>query len=213
MQEKILLFLKDNKLLSAAMIVSLTIILVTFFKLGRPPTQSPTVDVATQAVPSYVSAEERPTSKEEEDSSEHRDEITVDIKGAVVKPGVFAMKEGQRVIDLIEKAGGFNHDADQKQINLAKKLSDEELIYVPTLTETLESSSVMPTGSSDGNKINLNTATVSELQEIPGIGEKRAQDIIDYREQNGNFKTVDELKQVSGIGQKTLEKLEEYVGL
>ena len=127
---------------------------------------------------------------------------------------------GSRVMDLVKKAGGFTDDADKKSVNLAEKLADEAVVYVAKIGEEVTPASTpsqaKPTTASgeqgdDSAQINLNTATTEELQTISGIGAKRAQDIIDYRDANGGFSSVDDLKNVSGIGEKTLEKLKSEV--
>ncbi|MGT2801718.1 ComEA family DNA-binding protein [Streptococcus henryi] len=156
------------------------------------------------------SAEERPESSTE---------IMVDIKGAVKKEGVYSLAVGSRVTDVIRLAGGFTAEADKKSVNLAQKLTDEEVIYVATvdedlsLIETTANRGENPGTSKAGDdgKVNLNTASAAELQAISGIGEKRAQDIIAYREAEGGFTSVDELINVSGIGAKTLERLKTEV--
>ena len=155
-------------------------------------------------------------------SSEAESEfLTVDVKGAVKNPGIYQLKKTSRINDAIQKAGGLTTDADSKSINLAQKLTDEAVVYVATVGENAVSvasgtgqSSTLGTSevaSQKGNKVNLNTANLSELQTVSGIGQKRAQDILDYREANGKFNSVDDLKNVSGVGAKTLEKLKEYV--
>lgn len=135
-------------------------------------------------------------------------EIVVDIKGQVVKPGVYQLPPDSRLNTLVALAGGLTAEADQKQLNLAMKLVDQQMIYVPHADEQVTTAavgSVVPQG--DSGQINLNTADSSQLQELSGIGEKKAQAIIDYREEHGSFKSVDELTEVAGIGEKTLEKL------
>lgn len=141
--------------------------------------------------------------------------IMVDVKGAVQQAGLYELAADSRVADAIELAGGLTEQADPKSINLAQKLVDEAVIYVATEDEAI--SVVAPTVPStvsekeQGGLVNLNTADAAQLQTISGIGAKRAQDIIAYREANGPFKTVDDLNQVSGIGDKTLENLRSYV--
>lgn len=150
-------------------------------------------------------------------SSEVADFITVDVKGAVKKAGIYELKPGSRVHDAIQQAGGLLDNADSKSINLAQKLSDEAVVYVAVEGEEVSpvaSTTGADTGGTAGQKsgkVNLNKATEADLQTISGIGQKRAQDIIAYRESAGGFKLVDDLKNVSGIGAKTLEKLKEYV--
>lgn len=143
--------------------------------------------------------------------------IFVDIKGAVKNEGVYELSNGSRVTDLVKKAGGFTEDADKKSVNLAEKLTDEAVVYVAKVGENVAQVTT-PSQANNGidqdtssDQINLNTATLEQLQTISGIGAKRAQDIIDYRESNGGFSSIDDLKNVSGIGEKTLEKLKAEV--
>lgn len=153
-------------------------------------------------------------------SSESETELTVDIKGAVKNPGVYQLKAGARVHDAVQKAGGLLPDAESKSINQAQKLTDEAVIYVAKIGEegadvTLTNSQA-PSGNGGTEKtksglVNINTATETELQTVSGIGQKKALDIIAYREANGGFQSVDDLKNVSGIGAKTVEKLKDYV--
>lgn len=138
------------------------------------------------------------------------DAITIDIKGAVKTPGVYELTLGSRVTDAVRMAGGLTDKADRRSVNLAQKLTDEAVIYVATEDERSAlppENTAMATATTEKGNVNLNTATVAELQTISGIGSKRAQDIIDYRDSSGGFKSVDELSNVSGIGEKTLDKL------
>lgn len=154
-------------------------------------------------------------------SKTESDKIFVDIKGAVRKEGVYELTSGSRVTDVVKLAGGFTDDADKKSVNLAEKVADEAVIYVARVGEEVTPASTPSQAKNtaasgaqqdaDSAQINLNTATLEELQTISGIGAKRAQDIIDYRDNNGGFSSVDDLKNVSGIGEKTLEKLKAEV--
>ncbi|GCF94570.1 ComE operon protein 1 [Enterococcus florum] len=148
-------------------------------------------------------------------SSESK-EWYVDVKGAINQPGLYRIKEGMRLMDAVELAGGFTKEADQKQINFAKLLSDQEVVYVPKNGEEIPEVQLETGGQADKKaeeqiQININTADITELQQLSGIGEKKAQDIVNYREENGSFQSIDELTKVSGIGQKTLEKLRESI--
>ena len=163
--------------------------------------------------------EEVKTSQSSSSQMESR-QLTVDVKGAVKNPGVYELEAGSRIKDVIQKAGGLLEEADGKSINLAQKVAYEAVVYVAKQGEgavdiaaqNVGNTATSSTGTQRTNKlVNLNTATVSDLQTVSGIGAKRAQDIIDYREANGKFQSVDELKNVSGIGTKTLEKLKNYV--
>jgi competence protein ComEA len=144
--------------------------------------------------------------------------LYTDIKGEVKKPGVYELIPGERVKDAIVKAGGFTENADEKQVNLALKVTDEMIIYIPKIGEELSNSAIAPqantaatnSGTNQG-KINLNTASSQELTELPGIGPAKAEAIMEYRETNGQFKTIEDLKEISGIGEKTFEKLQDLI--
>lgn len=155
--------------------------------------------------------EESSEEKKEEQNAE--EEGYVDVKGEVKSPNIYPITKGMRVYDVIQKAGGLTKEADDRSLNFAQRVSDQMVIIVAKKGEKFPPST-MPTESStqeDSEKINVNTADATKLQEIPGIGEKRAQDIIDYRESNGPFKHLDDLGQISGIGEKTLEKIKDKV--
>ncbi|URZ87960.1 helix-hairpin-helix domain-containing protein [Floricoccus penangensis] len=142
--------------------------------------------------------------------------IVVDVKGAVNTPGTYKVSSNLRVNDVVKLAGGMTKDADNKSVNLAQKITDEMVIYVASIGENINiidepTKSTKSNGSIDesSNKININTADVNQLQTLSGVGAKKAQDIIDYREQNGDFKKIEELQNVSGFGAKSIEKLKE----
>ena len=187
------------------------------FFLLKPTSQTPVKETNLQAEVASVSKDstsEKEVKKEEKEESPEQDLITVDVKGAVKSPGIYDLPIGSRVHDAVQKAGGLTEEADSKSLNLAQKISDEALVYVPTKGEEAASqqaaSGTTPSTSKE-KKVNLNKASLEELKQVKGLGGKRAQDIIDHREANGKFKSVDELKKVSGIGAKTIEKLKDYV--
>lgn len=140
----------------------------------------------------------------------------VDVKGAVEKPGVYEVIQDERVIDVIEKAGGLKEGADETKINFAGRLTDEMVLYIPLIGEDGENL-IMYSGPSStstsqgGGKININKATSNELQNLPGIGPSKAEAIIAYREESGLFQTIDDLKLVTGIGDKTFERLQDLI--
>jgi len=149
-------------------------------------------------------------------------QVFVDIKGAVMYPGVYELQTDQRIIDVVKLAGGYTQDADTQLINHAQKVEDEMVIYIPQKGEKLDEITSnllkMPTsGTSQGDngmkeqKVNLNKADEALLTTLSGIGPSKAQSIISYREENGSFKTIEDLKQVSGIGDKTFEKLKDFI--
>lgn len=148
--------------------------------------------------------------------------IYVHISGAVRKPGLVEIEEGKRVKDVIDLANGTNPDADINKINLAKIVLDEEKIYIPRIGEVLEQNVLVdnsnasnllnvPNQSSSQNKLlNINNASKEQLEELPGIGPKTAEKIIEYR-RNNKFVTIEDLMEVSGIGEKKFEAIKDLI--
>lgn len=134
--------------------------------------------------------------------------IKVYITGAIKSPGVYEAKLGDRVEDIVNKAGGLLEDADIININLAAKISDEETIYIP---KNGEQEAAKINTSNKSNLININTASKDELCTLTGIGSSRADDIISYRDANGGFKSIDELMNVPGIKDKTFNKIKDKI--
>ena len=184
------------------------------FFLLKPAPHTPVKETNLQA---EIAAVSKDSSAEKEVTKEElveQDLITVDVKGAVKSPDIYDLPVGSRVNDAVQKAGGLTEQADSKSLNLAQKVSDEALVYVPTKGEesaSQQAGSGTASSTSKEKKVNINKASLEELKQVKGLGGKRAQDIIDHREANGKFKSVDELKKVSGIGAKTIEKLKDYV--
>lgn len=146
--------------------------------------------------------------------NKNKNEINVFICGEINKPGVYSLCLGDRLIKLIELSGGFTQRADMEAVNLAEKLEDEDFIKIPALVTNLNGEKVNSTSSSTDNgtgKININTATLEQLDSLPKIGPALAQRIIDYRVSNGRFKDIKELNNVSGIGDKIFEGLKDKV--
>ncbi|MGK0550555.1 helix-hairpin-helix domain-containing protein [Enterococcus faecalis] len=171
-----------------------------------------------QGEPTVVDVARSSTLLEETTSSTvivSQNKIYVDLKGAVNIPGMYQVTEAMRVWDVIALAGGVTETADTTQVNYSQKVTDQMIIYVPQQGEQGSVNQATMTSSSDQSQsqqpINLNTATESELQTISGIGLKKAQEIIRYREENGPFKAVSDLQNVAGIGEKTVERLKEFL--
>lgn len=143
--------------------------------------------------------------------------IVVHIEGEVEKPGVYELKKDSRVYDAIDAAGGLLKGADRRRINLAKKITDEEYIYIANKNEenieiTYRENLLMPTDVIENtNLININRANIMELKELPGIGDVLAGRIIEYRDEKGGFKSIEEIKNVSGIGDKRFSDIKDKV--
>lgn len=140
--------------------------------------------------------------------------IVVEIKGEVSKPNVYYLDEGCIVQDLIDIAGGITDKGDIQNINRAQELSNHECIVIPSYEENntiTEDEATRSSSVGNNDKVNINTADSTELQTLTGIGESRAQAIIDYREENGRFKSIEEIKNISGIGDKMFEKIKEHI--
>ncbi|MFQ5860100.1 MAG: helix-hairpin-helix domain-containing protein [Dehalococcoidia bacterium] len=134
-------------------------------------------------------------------------ELKVYMTGAVVNPGVYTLQPSARLEDALEAAGGPTGDADLQRVNLAQQVRDEDAFHIPRVGEPLPTST--PQGQ-DG-RVNLNTASQAELEQLPDIGPVKAQAIIEYRETNGPFRRVEDLLLVPGIGPATLQQLRELV--
>ena len=142
--------------------------------------------------------------------------LVVDVEGAVRSPGVYTLPAGSRVIDALRAAGGAGPGADVRSINLARPIGDGERVYIPRKGEAPapDAAGGSGGGSSGGGgdgKVNLNTASESELESLPGIGQVLAQRIVDYRTQHGPYRDVKDLLKVEGIGQKKFDSLKDYV--
>lgn len=145
--------------------------------------------------------------------------IYVDVKGQVQNPAMYQMNRGDRVNDVIIKAGGFTHEAADYYVNLAQVLEDQMVIYVPNINDTLDSSELNSIVSSPSNfanidtdhRVNINTADSQELMTLPSIGPKKAQAIIEHRENQGSFQAIEDIMLVSGIGEKTFQQFQDLI--
>ena len=165
---------------------------------------------------------------EEPKVTEAKETIRVDVKGMVKKAGVYELAKDSIVNDAIKKAGGLTSKADTTNVNLSKSLTNEMVIYIPKKEEVTKSTvndalvdksnsvGFIDNESSNENtntttKVNINTATLKDLITLNGIGESKAQAILEYRTKNGNFKTLEDLKKVSGIGEAAYEKIKDNI--
>lgn len=138
-------------------------------------------------------------------------ELKAYVTGAVRRPGLYAIKEGDRLADLIDLAGGITQDADMQAVNLAVRVNDQDHWTVPTVGEPSVVPSNVASVEPTSDKVDINTADAKLLETLPGIGETRAQAIIQHREEHGPFKRVDDIVAVPGIGPSTLEGLRDLV--
>lgn len=165
---------------------------------------------------------------EESKVTEAKETIRVDVKGMVKKAGVYELAKDSIVNDAIKKAGGLTSKADTTNVNLSKSLTNEMVIYIPKKEEVTKSTvndALVDKSNSVGfidnessnettnttTKVNINTATLKDLITLNGIGESKAQAILEYRTKNGNFKTLEDLKKVSGIGEAAYEKIKDNI--
>jgi len=153
--------------------------------LSSPPSREPVV-----ILPTYTSAP-----------------IWVEISGAVNFPGAYSINSGSRVKDVIEASGGCLDNADLTSINLVAPVTDGQKIIVPPKGESAQ---ILIPAESQSEKINLNIANQEQIETLPGIGPKKAKDILNYRMNNGPFQSLQDLLNIDGIGEKTLEEIEPY---
>lgn len=165
--------------------------------------------------------DDKTNNKIESNTIQNGDEIVfVDIKGAVEHPNVYKMKSSDRIKDVLDKVKLLT-DADLSQVNLSEKLTDQKMIYIPSANENKnritqnddnnKSGHSKSLNSSSTNKMNINTASETELLKIPGVGPTKVREIIDYRQKNNTFHSIEDLKNIKGIGDKTYERIKEYV--
>lgn len=167
-----------------------------------------------------ISESEIPDSGQSSVQEETTDTVFVQVSGAVRSPGVYELPAGSRVFEAIQSAGGMTDDAAADSVNQAVEVSDGDMIVLCTLQEWEQAKSQQteliggdlsgPTQEADG-RININTADVTQLCTIPGIGESRAQSIVTYREQNGAFGAVEDIMKVSGIKDGLFQKIKDKI--
>ncbi len=168
-------------------------------------------DADAQAASIFVAPLDTPTAAPTATTVPTPAPVVVHISGAVVQPDVYEMPHDARVIDVVRAAGGLLDDAASDRINLAARIADGQHIHVPRVDEEALPESgddtVPPPNELPNEPVNINTASVAQLAQLPGIGEVTAQSIVDYRTTNGLFATVDDLQNVSGIGPATMDNL------
>lgn len=157
------------------------------------------------------------------------EKVTVDIKGAVLNPGIYTLDNNKRVFDAITIAGGLLDNSDTENINMSLKLTDEMVIIVPFKEKKQNSvgdkehlnnsnniendAKVSNSKNTNNEKVSINKANKEDLMTLEGIGETRALAIINYRKEHGNFKSISELQNVKGIGKSIFEKIKDNIEL
>lgn len=229
--EKIKEFWEENKIFSCITVAILIAACVMGGYILKKDSLSKSNEILSPDISSSVKNTSLSSAQEKTSTA-----FFVDIKGAVKEPGIYKATHKMRVADIVSAAGGFEKTADRNQVNLALKLVDQQVVYIPFKGEidrkpptTMESgvsgqlgnsnaeteaglTSTMSAQGDDGqsnSKMDLNKVTKEELLELDGIGDKKADLILTYRTQHERFNKIEELKNISGIGDKTFEKLNE----
>ena len=204
-------------IIAVSVFVVLNIGKVTEF--NKEEKENTTINANVEESKNDIEEKENKENKEnKEESKEMGTGIFVHIDGWIQNPGVYEIKENDRVNNIIEKAGGLKEGASIKSINLAARLSDGDKIYIPNREEEKQIETTEVKGNNTGtvkttknNKININKASITELKQITGIGESTANKIIDYRENVGKFKKIEDLKEVKGIGDSKYESIKDKI--
>ena len=196
--------INKNQLVIAGIVITMIIIVVIYIFSIKPQTNE-----------NYENLEIEDVSKTEEKVEITK--IKVHIAGSVVTEGIIELEEGARVADAIKEAGGTTADANTKKINLAQKLQDGQKIYIPNQNETEEDimenlgETIEENSINSSSKVNINTATQTELELLSGIGPSIASKIISYRKENGKFKAIEDIKNVPGIGEAKFNSIQDQI--
>lgn len=216
-------------------LVIVCIIFVFFIKNITPILKNDNYIVSQAEDKKEINKNFEPVQKDEDLNMENSEKIntvnkkiTIFISGEVKSPGVVELYSEDRLIDGVKKCGGVTDEADMNRINLAMKISDEGHYIIPKIGEEIENvkdkgkETVNQTQNlndnkfeqnKENNKININNASLIELDSLPGVGEVTAQKIIDYREENTKFKSIEEIKNVKGIGENKFNNLKDYISI
>lgn len=192
----------------------ITILIIAFFNFYSSKYES-----ITENEDFFINSEKENNEIEEikEEVTNEKNMVIIHIAGAVKKEGVIEIEENARIADVIEKAGGLTKEADLTDVNLAYSVKDGQKIYIPSVKDK-EKATIVSSGmgedeaiSSEEKRVNINTATQTQLEELSGIGPSTASSIISYRQEKGKFKSIDEIKNVSGIGEAKYNKIKENI--
>lgn len=186
-----------------ALLGAIGVVFILFMWQTKQQAEQPTVKVNQN-----TKSEENKSTLKAIESKEQKKTIVIDVKGAVHREGVYELGMGARVKEGIEKAGGFLSEADRTKVNLAQIMQDQMLLYVPKKGEQVQGTN--PPSEQEG-KIQINAASKEQLEKITGIGPRKAENIMKYREEHGPFQKMEDLLEVDGIGEKSLEKIKDKI--
>ena len=214
-RERVLSFAESLDMTPARLLVggaAVVLLAVVGWRLLDAPPPPVEMELPFATTTSRSSSASSPSSPSSPSSLDPPSEVVVHVAGAVVAPGVQRLPAGARVVDAVDAAGGALPDADVGRVNLAALVDDGQQVFVPKVGEAPPPPAV---GSSDSaspsGPVHLNSATVEELDDLPGVGPAIAQAIVDHRTTHGDFTSVDALLDVRGIGQSKLEDLRPLV--
>ncbi len=213
-----LIYKRYNRIINVVALV-LVVLMVYLLLLQSAKTNSVNTEVeGVEYVETDTNSAEIESDKVSENTYEAKEKSNgkVYITGEVLTPGVYDIKEGDRIENIINYAGGTTVNANVDIINLSEIVEDEQHIVIPNINESEESMNVSGdsgvTGkSNDSTKVNINKASLEELKAISGVGDTIATNIIQYREENGNFKSIEDIKNVTGVGEKSFEKMKNQI--
>lgn len=228
--ENITFFYRNRKIIFISTLLLITITIITcilIFNKKTPIKKKKTTPLIVKK------------KTENKESTVKEETFKIDIKGEINNPGIYEMPKNSRIIDVINKAGGLTENANTTVINLSKKISDEMVIIIYSNDQVMDFKNTkkeeetlidkchqkddislkndaciekdITTTDNLNKQISINTATKEELMTLPGIGEAKAQEIIDYRNTNGNFTTIEDIKNISGIGDSVFAKIKDYI--
>jgi competence protein ComEA len=205
-------WMRHKTRLFAAIVITLGVLIVAWNWLWRAPAPPAAEEPAIQSLLEAAPEAELAGPTQTPDQAQIADSVIVYVSGAVRAPDVYQLPAAARIKDLVLAAGGLAEDADPEQINLAERLADGQHIHVPRQGETPAVDSASAEGAADATTeqsdlININTASATELDGLPGIGQSFAQRIVEYRTANGAFESVDDLRNVKGIGPALFAKI------
>jgi len=218
-------FLKDKR--KIGIVIVLVIVIVSagilygfsgFKELKNNNTENIFVENESEEIEEPASENYKNNTTAINKKKEDEKKITVEIKGEVKKPDVYVLEENSIVKDLIEKAGGLTENADISSVNRAKQLQNHELVYISNKNDDTSISEgnnnvKQVVNAQSNNMININFASVDDLKKLNGIGESKANSIIEYREKNGAFKSIEDIKNVDGIGEKMFQKIKDSISV